>query len=87
MQITIVIMFTKFICQNDFRPLSTIIRALWLRGLSAGLVNRRSLVQIRAAPNIEMMEISFIILFTRFICLNDVYPLCTGSRGFVALWL
>ena len=28
MQIRIVIMFTKFICQNDFRPLSTIIRVL-----------------------------------------------------------
>ena len=26
MQIRIVIMFTKFICQNDFRPLSTFIR-------------------------------------------------------------
>ena len=26
MQIRIVIMFTKFICQNDFRPLSTLIR-------------------------------------------------------------
>ena len=48
--------------------------------------NRRSLVQIRAAPNIEMMDISFIILFTRFICLNYVYPLCTFLRGIVALW-
>ena len=26
MQMRIVIMFTKFICQNDFRPLSTFIR-------------------------------------------------------------
>ena len=26
MQIRIVIMFTEFICQNDFRPLSTFIR-------------------------------------------------------------
>ena len=43
--------------------------------------------QIRAAPNIEMMEISFIILFTRFICINYVYPLGTLLRGFVALWL
>ena len=42
------------------------------------------MVQIRAAPN---MEISFIILFTRFICLNYFYPLCTLLRGFVALWL
>ena len=45
------------------------------------------MVQIRAAPNIEMMEINFIILFTWFICLNYVYPLCTFLRGFVALWL
>ena len=80
-------MCTKLICQNDFRPLSTVIVALWLSGQSACLVNRRSLVQIPAAPNIEMMEISFIILFTRFICLNYVYPLCTFLRGFVALWL
>ena len=36
----------------------------------------RSLVQIRAAPNVEMMEISFIILFTKFIFLNEFYPLC-----------
>ena len=45
------------------------------------------MVQIRAAPNVEMMEISFIILFTRFICLNYLYPLCALLRGFVALWL
>ena len=45
------------------------------------------MVQIRAAPNIEMMEISFIILFTRFICLNYFYPLCKLLHGFVALWL
>ena len=32
MQIRIVIMFTKFICQNDFRPLSTFIQALWVSG-------------------------------------------------------
>ena len=55
--------------------------ALWLSGQSACLVNRRSLVQIRAAPKIKMMEISFIILFTRFICLNYVYPLCPFFTG------
>ena len=58
--------------------------ALWLSGQSASLVNRRSLVQIRAAPN---MEIRFIIVFTKLICLNDFYPLCPFVRGFVALWL
>ena len=57
---------------------------LWLSGQSACLVNRRSLVQIRAAPN---MEIRFIIVFTKLICLNDFYPLCLFVRGFVALWL
>ena len=61
--------------------------ALWLSDLSVCLINRRSLVQIRAAPNTEMMKISFIILFTRFICLNYFYPLCTLLRGFVALLL
>ena len=45
------------------------------------------MVQIRAAPNVVMMEIIFIILFTRFICLNYFYPLCALLRGFVALWL
>ena len=33
------------------------------------------------------MEIRFIIVFTKFICLNDFYPLCPFVRGFVALWL
>ena len=61
--------------------------ALQRGGNSACLVNRRSLVQIRVAPNVEMMEISFIILFTRFICLNYFYPLCALLRGFVSLWL
>ena len=57
-------MFTKFICQNDFRPLSTFIRGAVDSGSSACLVNRRSQVQIRAEPNIEMMEVRFIIVFT-----------------------
>ena len=45
------------------------------------------MVQIRAAPNIQMIEIRFIILITEFICLNDFYPLCPFIRGAVALWL
>ena len=69
--------------------------ALYRCGNSACFVIRRSLVQIRAAPNVEMMEISFIILFTRYICLNIFvyiclnyfYPLCALLRGFVSLWL
>ena len=46
------------------------------------------MVQIRAPPNIKMMEISFIILFTKVylskLCLSVVYMFV---RGFVALWL
>ena len=80
-------MFTKFICQNDFRPLSTFIRGAVGSGKSAFIVNRRSQVQIRAEPNIEMMEVRFIIVFTKFICLNDFYPLCAFLHGAVALWL
>ena len=57
--------------------------ALLRCGYSACLVNRRSLVQIGEAPN---MEIRFIIVFTKFICLNEVYPFCPFVRGFVALW-
>ena len=41
------------------------------------------MVQIRAAPNIEMMLIRFINVFTEFICLNDFYPLCLFLRGVV----
>ena len=37
MQIRIVIMFTKFICQNDFRPLST-----FIPGVVAQRLNRLS---------------------------------------------
>ena len=33
------------------------------------------------------MEIRFIIVFTKFICLNEFYPWCPFVRGFVALWL
>ena len=39
------------------------------------------MVQIWAAPN---MEIRVIIVFTKFICLNDFYPLCPFVPGFVA---
>ena len=41
------------------------------------------MVQIRVAANIEIM----LILFTKFICLSDFYPLCPFVRGAVALWL
>ena len=37
--------------------------------------------------NIEIMLIRIVIMFTKFICLNDFYPLCPFLRGAVALWL
>ena len=57
-------MFAKFICRNDFVHCLPLYMALWLRGLGVSLVNRRSLVQIRAGLNIEMMQIRFLIMFT-----------------------
>ena len=48
--------------------------ALWLRGLTACLVNRRYLVQIRAVPHFQII-LWFVIMFTRFICQNDFHPL------------
>ena len=54
---------------------------------SACLVNRGSLVQIRVAANIEVMQIRIVIMFTKFICRNYFYPLYTLLRGFIALWL
>ena len=44
-------------------------------------------MQIRAARNIEIMRIRFMNVFTKFICLNDFYPLFLCLRGAVALWL
>ena len=80
-------MFTKFICQNDFRPFSMFIRGAVAQRLTRLSRKQEILSSNPAAPNIEMMEISFIILFTRFICLNYFYPLRTLLRGFIALWL
>ena len=57
--------------------------ALWLSGYSDSLVNRRSLVQILAAPHVQIILL-LVIMFTRFICQNDFPPLSTNSRGAVA---
>ena len=57
--------------------------ALWLSGYSACLVDRRSLVEIRAAPHFQIVLL-LVIMFTRFICQNDFHPLSTNSRGAVA---
>ena len=56
----------------------------WLSGKSACLVNRRSLVQIRAVPHFQII-LWFIIMFTRFVFQNDFHPLSTELK--VALWL
>ena len=42
---------------------------LWHGGKSACLVNRRSLVQIRAVPHFQII-LRFVIMSTRFICLK-----------------
>ena len=51
---------------------------------SACLVNRGSLLQIRVAANLEVMQIRIVIMFTKFICQNDFRPLSTFIRGAVA---
>ena len=56
---------------------------LWLSGKCACLVNRRSLVQIRAVPHFQFI-LWFVIMFTRFICQNDFHLLSTTH---VVLWL
>ena len=43
-----------------------------------------SLVQIRVAANIEIMQIRVVIMFTKFICQNDFRPLSMSLRGAVA---
>ena len=57
--------------------------AQWLGGYRACLVNRRSLVQIRAVPHFQII-LSFVIMFTRFISQNDFHLLSTNSGGAVA---
>ena len=57
--------------------------ALWLSGYRACLVNRRSLVQIRAVSHFQII-LSFVIMFTRFICQYDFHLLSTTSGGVVA---
>ena len=57
--------------------------ALWLGGYSACLVNRRSLVQIRAAPHFETILL-LVIMFTMFLFQNDFHLLSTFLRGTVA---
>ena len=56
---------------------------LWHSGKSACLVNRRSLVQIRAVPHFQII-LWFIIMFTVFVFQNDFHPLSNFETGTVA---
>ena len=56
---------------------------LWHGGKRACLVNRRSLVQIRAVPYFEII-LWFIIMFTLFVFQNDFHPLSNVESGSVA---
>ena len=86
MEISFIILFTRFICLNYFYPLCPLrfSRLYSVVVISACLVNRGSLVQIRVAANIEVMQIRIVIMFTKFICQNDFRPLSTFIRGAVA---
>ena len=56
---------------------------LWHSGKSACLANRRSLVQIRAVPDFQII-LWFIIMFTLFVFHNDFHPLSNVESGYVA---
>ena len=57
--------------------------ALWLSGESGCLVNRRSIVQIRAVPYFQIILL-FVIMFTLFVFQNDFHPLPYFETGSVA---
>ena len=56
---------------------------LWHSGKSGYLVNRRSLVQIRAVPHFQII-LWVIIMFTLFVFQNDFHPLSNVESGYVA---
>ena len=56
---------------------------LWHSGKSACLVNRRSLVHIRAVPH-HLIILWFMVMFTMFVFQNDFHRLSIFN---VALWL
>ena len=55
----------------------------WHSGKSGCLVNRRSLVQIRAVPHFQII-LWFLIMFTLFVFQNDFHPLSNVEIGAVA---
>ena len=56
---------------------------LWHSGKSCFLVNRRSVVQIRAIPHFQII-LWFIIMFTLFVFQNDFHLLSNVESGSVA---
>ena len=56
---------------------------LWHSGKSGCLVNRRSLVQIRAVPHFQII-LWFMIMFTLFVFQNDLHPLSNVESRSVA---
>ena len=56
---------------------------LWVSGKTACLGNGRYLVQIRAVHHFQII-LSFVVMFTRFICQNDFHLLSTTSPVAVA---
>ena len=56
---------------------------LWLSGKSACLVNGRSLVQIPAVPDFQII-LWLIIMFTLFVFQIDFHPLSSFESGSVA---
>ena len=55
---------------------------LWLRGKCACLVSRRSLVQIPAVPDFQII-LWLIIMFTLFVFQNDFHSLSNFESGSV----
>ena len=84
MEISFIILFTRFICLNYFYPLCALLRGFVALWCSVCLVNRGSLVQIPVVANIEVMQIRIVIMFTKFICQNDFRPLSMLIGGAVA---
>ena len=56
---------------------------LWHSGKSGCLLNRRSLVQIRAVPHFQII-LRFIIMFTLFVFQNGLHPLSNVESRSVA---
>ena len=84
MEVKFIIVFTKFICLNDFFPLFAFLHgdvALWLNRLSCKQGIRGS---NPGSGNVEVMQLRIVTMFTKCICQNDFRPLSTFIRGAVA---